>query len=80
MFLYLDQPEPHFYWLKQLGFPVYRWDSIALSDCSTANDYRLHLLQLPCHQSLTDSDMDWMIAAITKVRAGGTASQPALPP
>lgn len=77
--LYINQPEPHFYWLKQLGFPVYRWDSIALSGCSTASDYRLHLLQLPCHQSLTDSDMDWMIATITKVGAGGTAQNHTCP-
>ncbi len=71
--LYLDQPEPHFYWLKQLGLPVYRWDSIAVSACPTANDYRLHLLQLPCHQSLTEREMDWMIAAVRKVGASGTA-------
>lgn len=71
--LYINQPEPHFYWLKQLGLPLYRWDSIAVSDCPAAGDYRLHLLQLPCHQSLSDSDMDWMIAAVRKVGAGGTA-------
>lgn len=71
--LYINQPEPHFYWLKQLGLPLYRWDSIAVSDCPTAGDYRLHLLQLPCHPSLSDSDMDWMIAAVRKVGAGGTA-------
>jgi hypothetical protein len=71
--LYINQPEPHFYWLKQLGLPLYRWDSIAVSDCPTAGDYRLHLLQLPCHQSLTERDMDWMIAAVRKVGVGGTA-------
>lgn len=71
--LYINQPEPHFHWLKQIGLPLYRWDSIAVSDCPTAGDYRLHLLQLPCHPSLSDSDMDWMIAAVRKVGAGGTA-------
>lgn len=72
--LYLEMPDPHFYYLMRLGVPVWRWDSIAASSCSTANDYRLHLLHLPCHQSLSDDELDWMIAAIRKVGAGGTAS------
>lgn len=71
--LYMDQPERHFYQLKHLGVPVWRWDSIAVSDCPTANDYRMHLLHLPCHQSLDEKQMDWMIAAVRKVGAGGTA-------
>ncbi|MEW6513534.1 MAG: DegT/DnrJ/EryC1/StrS family aminotransferase [Pseudomonadota bacterium] len=65
--LIIENPEPHFIRLKQLGVPIFRWDSIAVSGCATASDYRLRLLQLPCHQSLTDRDMDWMIAAITKL-------------
>ncbi|MDP2171367.1 MAG: DegT/DnrJ/EryC1/StrS family aminotransferase [Rhodocyclaceae bacterium] len=71
--LIIDNPEPHFTRLKQLGVPIFRWDSSAVSGCATASDYRLHLLHLPCHQSLTGRDMDWMIAAITKVGAGETA-------
>jgi hypothetical protein len=39
----------------------------------------IELLQLPCHQSLTDRDMDWMMAAITKVGAGETARHPTCP-
>ena len=71
--LYIDQPEPHFYWLKQLGLPLYRWDSIVISGCPIADDYRLHLLQVPCHQSLNDNDMDWMIAAFSRISACQTA-------
>jgi perosamine synthetase len=69
--LLIEQPEPHFYRLKHLGVPIWRWDSIAASNCATANDYRLHLLHLPCHQSLNHEELDWMIAAICKVIAGG---------
>ncbi len=65
--LYLDRPDPHFYWLKHLSVPVWRWDSIAASACTTATDYRLHLLHLPCHQSLTPAELQWMIAATKKV-------------
>ena len=41
----------------------------------TAHDYRLHLLHLPCHPSLDDHELDWMIATVRKVGAGGTASR-----
>ena len=37
--------------------------------CPIASDYRLHLLHLPCHQSLDDRELDWMIAAIQKLGA-----------
>lgn len=64
--LYIEYPESHFYLLKHLGVPIWRWDELAVSSCLTAHDYRLHLLHLPCHQSLTGSQMDWMIAAMQK--------------
>ena len=64
--LRIEQPEPHFHWLKQLGVPIWRWDEMALADCPIASDYRHHLLHLPCHQSLTERQLDWMIAAIKR--------------
>ncbi len=65
--LYIDHPLPHFYWLKQLGVPLWRWDEMAVSACPVASGHRLHLLHLPCHQSLRDDEMDWLLAALTKV-------------
>ena len=65
--LLIDHPDPHFYHLKHLGVPVWRWDELAISSCLVAHRYRLHLLHLPCHQSLTAAQMDWMIAAVEKV-------------
>ncbi|MDP2881176.1 MAG: DegT/DnrJ/EryC1/StrS family aminotransferase [Azonexus sp.] len=67
--LYLDIPMPHFYWLKQMGVPVWRWDEMAVSNCPVAADYRLHLLHLPCHQSLSNEEMEWMLAAVRKTLA-----------
>jgi len=67
--LYLDTPSPHFYRLKQMGVPVWRWDEMAISNCQVAADYRLHLLHLPCHQSLSDVEMEWMLAAVRKTLA-----------
>lgn len=59
--LYIDLPETHFFALKQLGIPIWRWDDMATSDCPVASNYRLHLLHLPCHQELSATQMTWMI-------------------
>ncbi len=64
--LRIDTPDPHFYWLKHLGVPIWRWDEMAVSNCPVAQDYRFHLLHLPCHQSVAEKQMDWMIAAVKK--------------
>ena len=64
--LCLDHPSPHFYRLKQLGVPVYRWDELGVSDCATAAAYRLRLIHLPCHQSLTAADRAWLQTAVRR--------------
>lgn len=65
--LYIDEPEAHFFALKQLGMPIWRWDDMAVSDCPVASDYRLHLLHLPCHQELSAAQMTWMTTALQNV-------------
>lgn len=65
--LCIEHPMPHFYWLKHLAVPVWRWDEMALSDCTVAKNYRLHLLHLPCHQALSDDEMNWMLTALENV-------------
>lgn len=62
--LCIDSPALHFYRLKLLGFPIWRWDEMAFSDCKVSQNYRLHLLHLPVHQSLSEAQMDWMIAVL----------------
>lgn len=64
--LYIAHPDPHFYWLKHLGVPIWRWDEMADSNCRISQDYRLHLLHLPCHQALTSNQLEWMITALDK--------------
>lgn len=65
--LYMAQIAPSFGWLKKMGVPIWRWDSIVSSNCMTAKDYRLHLFHLPCHQSLDTRELDWMISVVRKV-------------
>lgn len=65
--LYIEHPEMHFYSLKRLGVPLWRWDEMAVSECSVASSYRLRVLHLPCHQELTADQMAWMTTAVKKV-------------
>lgn len=65
--LLIDHPDPHFFKLKRLGMPIWRWDDMAMSDCEVASRYRLRLLHLPCHQGLDDSQMDWLVDTLSTV-------------
>jgi perosamine synthetase len=62
--LRIDAPRQLFPFLKRSGIPVGRWDDIAVSDCQIATDYRTHLLHLPCHQSLSADQMNWMMQTV----------------
>lgn len=62
--LHISKPDPHFFQLKRLGVPVGRWDDLAASACPVAADYRLHLIHLPCHQALSEPQMNWMCDAL----------------
>lgn len=62
--LHINKPDPHFFQLKRLGVPVGRWDDLAASACPVAVGYRLHLIHLPCHQALSELQMDWMCRAL----------------
>lgn len=63
--LFIDHPQTHFYALKRLGMPIWRWDEMAISDCPVATRYGRHLLHLPCHQALSQGELAWMIAAVS---------------
>jgi perosamine synthetase len=67
--LLISRPDPDFFLLKQAGLPIWRWDDMAVSGCDVATSYRAQLLHLPCHQSLSDEQMDWMVSVVTRVLA-----------
>ena len=75
--LLIDQPDHHFAALKRAGLPIWRWDSLATSACPTAARYRLTLLQLPCHQSLSDAALAWMVGTLGQVLAASPGQSPA---
>lgn len=65
--LMLEHPEHDFSALKACGVPIWRWEELAESDCQVSLQYRLRLLQLPCHQALRRWELDWMISTIIKI-------------
>jgi dTDP-4-amino-4,6-dideoxygalactose transaminase len=52
--------------LKHAGVPIFRWELANRDDCETSAWYSRHLLQFPCHQELTNSEVDWMIDQVRR--------------
>lgn len=65
--LLIDFPQQDFSKLKLEGVPIWRWEELAETDCPVSDDYRLRLLQLPCHQELRQHELEWLIAQVTKI-------------
>lgn len=74
--LYIDHPDPHFFALKQLGMPIWRWDDMAVSGCLVSSSYRLQVLHLPCHQELSATQMTWMATTLQHVMLHQLSGRP----
>lgn len=59
-----------FHAVKLAGIPLLRWEDMAVTDCAISRDYRLRLLQLPCHQGLRQEELDWMLDVFRTVSMG----------
>ena len=59
-----------FHALKLAGIPIWRWEDVAKTECPVSLDYRLRLLQLPCHQDLSREEIDWMLRVLHGVVPG----------
>jgi hypothetical protein len=67
--LWFDEPVGAFARLKGRGVPVERFaedlDAAVTPDtCAVSHEYSRHVFQLPCHEALTDADVDWLIAEL----------------
>lgn len=66
--LWLDQPDPAYQSLRALGVPVSRWDWLWPGVPDLPHDrgklWSHHVLQLHCHQDMTDEDRDWMVHSV----------------
>ena len=62
--LLIDASGMGFHLLKMAGIPLLRWEDMAVTDCAISRDYRIRVLQLPCHQELRAEELDWMIHTV----------------
>lgn len=62
--LLIDASGMGFHLLKMAGIPLLRWEDMAITDCAISRDYRIRVLQLPCHQGLCADELDWMILTV----------------
>jgi perosamine synthetase len=69
--LYIDKPDRYFSKLKMQGVPIWRFGEFLDPQvdeklCPVSVEYSKHIFQFPCHQSISDQDIDWMTNRITQ--------------
>ena len=47
--------------LRNAGIQIYRWEELAPSHCEVSQHYRSQLIQLPCHQDISQQNLDFII-------------------
>lgn len=66
--LWVDDPEPVYRASKTLGVPVSRWDwlwpGVPDIDGDYGKSWSRHVLQLHCHQDMSDEDRDWIVSSL----------------
>jgi len=67
--LYVNNCLPVFVQLKQQGVPIIRFgefldQAVTTKTCQVSVDYSEHVLQFPCHQSLSGNEIDWIIRSL----------------
>ena len=66
--LLVERPDRVFRRLKTDGVPLFRWERLWNDDAARTDPlsarYATEIFQLPCHQELTDADLDWIIARV----------------
>lgn len=63
----LERGNRDFVALRESGVPLYRWEELSPTDCTTSMGYRERLVQVPCHQGLSRNDLDRILAAARAV-------------
>ena len=76
--LYVEAPALTFSVLKNAGVPIWRFGeyldpAISESVCSNSVDLSAHVFQFPCHQELSENELDWMIEIIASTFANAAS-------
>ena len=70
--LWVDDPDPAYQALKAQGVPVSRWDWLWPGVPDMTGDqgkiWSHHVLQLHCHQDMTDQDRNWVVDTLLSYR------------
>jgi perosamine synthetase len=53
--------------IRNAGIPLFRWEELAPSACEVSADYRSKLIQIPCHQDVSDEDLGLIEATFRRV-------------
>lgn len=61
----LHDPARDYARLRAAGVPLWRWEYSMRGICAVTDRYAEHLIQIPCHQSLSQRDLDGMLARLT---------------
>lgn len=63
--LWVDRPDPGYLRLRSQGVPVFRWDrpwpDMPVLSGDSGPGWAEHVIQLGCHQDLSEDDMSWII-------------------
>ena len=68
--LWVDRPDPGYAALRELKAPVSRWDDLWPATPALDGDHgprwSHHVLQLACHQDMTDDDRRWLVETLLR--------------
>ncbi len=74
--LWVETPDPGYQALRRLGFPVSRWDQRWPTIPNIADDqgplWSHHVLQIACHQDLSEPELQRMLTLIKQIYATGS--------
>lgn len=81
--LLVERPERVFRRLKTDAVPLFRWERLWSDDAVRVDPlsarYATEIFQLPCHQELTDDDLEWIIERVQAAFRAAEAVAPMSP-
>jgi perosamine synthetase len=66
----IEDPGRVFPILKKKAVPIYRWEDIGNDVCAVSSRMSRQLFQLPCHQGLRKSEVDWVVKTVKEALVG----------
>lgn len=55
--------------IREAGIPAFRWENADVTSCPVTARYARGLLQLPCHQDLSEKDMSRLVVTVRQALA-----------